>query len=138
MKLIKTKKVKKKVKTIYGYILINLLGWKIKDKFPDIKKSIVIFAPHTSYWDGLYGKLFIMQFDINYKFLSKKEFFKFPMKYFFKAFGSIPVYKNKELGIKGVIRETSDMKETMTEISKMYKNVNAKYPKNFILDKRYS
>ncbi len=79
-----------------------------------------------------------MQFDINYKFLSKKEFFKFPMKYFFKAFGSIPVYKNKELGIKGVIRETSDMKETMTEISKMYKNVNAKYPKNFILDKRYS
>ncbi|MCD4834328.1 MAG: 1-acyl-sn-glycerol-3-phosphate acyltransferase [Bacteroidales bacterium] len=76
--------------------LLDLFGWEIKGKFPDIKKSVVIFAPHTSYWDGLYGKLFLMQFDISYKFLSKKEFFKFPMRYFFKAFGSIPVYKSKE------------------------------------------
>ena len=83
------------MKDLSGYIL-DLLGWEINGEFPDIKKSVVIFAPHTSYWDGFYGKLFLMQFDINYKFLSKKEFFKFPLKYFFNAFGSIPVYKNKE------------------------------------------
>lgn len=76
--------------------LLYILGWEIKGEFPDIKKSIVIFAPHTSYWDGFFGKLYFMQSDINYKFLSKKEFFKFPIKYFFKAFGSIPVYNNKE------------------------------------------
>ena len=175
--------------------ILKTLGWKITGDFPNIDKSVIIFAPHTSYWDGFYGKLVLMQFNINYKFLSKKEFFKFPMKYFFKVFGSIPVYKNKEyinqivelynnnnklhiilspegqlaktdhwkkgfyyiasranvpivvgyidykkkkLGIKGVIRNISDMSETMNEISKMYKNVNAKYPENFILDKKYS
>jgi len=84
------------MKKVSIYILVNLLGWKIKGEFPDIKKSVVIFAPHTSYWDGLYGKLYLMQLDINYKFLSKKEFFKFPLKYFFRIFGSIPVYKNKD------------------------------------------
>lgn len=84
------------MKAISKFILINVLGWKIKGGFPDIKKSVVIFAPHTSYWDGLYGKLFLMQLDINYKFLTKKEFFKFPLKYFFRIFGSIPVYQNKE------------------------------------------
>jgi 1-acyl-sn-glycerol-3-phosphate acyltransferase len=84
------------MKIISGFILVHLLGWKIKGTFPDIKKSVVIFAPHTSYWDGLYGKLYLMQLDINYKFLSKKEFFKFPMKYFFIMFGSIPVFNNKE------------------------------------------
>ncbi|MGB4204191.1 MAG: 1-acyl-sn-glycerol-3-phosphate acyltransferase [Bacteroidales bacterium] len=84
------------MKKTYRYILVNLLGWKIKGEFPNIKKSIIIFAPHTSYWDGLYGKLHLMQLGINYKFLSKKEFFKFPLNYFFKIYGSIPVSKTKE------------------------------------------
>jgi 1-acyl-sn-glycerol-3-phosphate acyltransferase len=83
------------MKDLSGYIL-DLLGWEIKGEFPDIQKSVVIFAPHTSYWDGFYGKLYLMNTGINYKFLSKREFFRFPIKYFFKAFGSIPVYKNKE------------------------------------------
>jgi 1-acyl-sn-glycerol-3-phosphate acyltransferase len=182
------------VKELSQYIL-ELLGWEIKGKFPDLQKSVVIFAPHTSYWDGFYGKLFLMQMNINYKFLSKKEFFKFPLNYFFKAFGSIPVYKNKEyinqianlfnnnkdlhivlspegqlaktthwkkgfyymaekanvpivvgyidykkkeLGVKSVITENNNIKITMTEINKMYMNVNAKYPENFATDNRFS
>jgi 1-acyl-sn-glycerol-3-phosphate acyltransferase len=84
------------MKAIPKYILTGVLGWKIKGEFPGIKKSVIIFAPHTSYWDGIYGKLYLMQLDISYKFLSKKEFFKFPLKYFFILYGSIPVYKNKE------------------------------------------
>jgi 1-acyl-sn-glycerol-3-phosphate acyltransferase len=83
------------MKTISRYILVNLLGWRIAGKLPDIKKSVIIFAPHTSYWDGLYGKLYLMQLDVNYRFLSKKEFFKVPLKYFFKIYGSIPVSKTK-------------------------------------------
>ena len=183
------------MKTISRYILTDILSWKIIGEFPNIKKSVIIFAPHTSYWDGFYGKLFFMQININYKFLSKEEFFKFPLKYFFKAFGSIPAYKNKEyinqivelfnegkelhiilspeghlaktdhwkkgyyymakqanvpiivgyidykkkeIGIKKVFEGTSSMKETMKEICEMYKNVNAKYPENFTLDKRFS
>ena len=84
------------MKSISKFFLSVVLGWKINGTFPDIKKSVVIFAPHTSYWDGLYGKLYFMQLDINYKILSKKEFFKFTMKYFFLIFGSIPVYEKKE------------------------------------------
>lgn len=176
-------------------IFLFILGWKTKGSFPNLSKSIVIFAPHTSYWDGFYGKLFLMQMDINYKFLSKKEFFKFPLNILFKIYGSIPVsnnkeflneimslfdnskelhivlspegqlartdhwkkgfyymankadvpivvgyidFKKKEMGIKGVINDVSNMNNTINEISLMYKNVNAKYPENFCLDKRYS
>ena len=77
-------------------ILLKVLGWKAVGEMPPIEKSVIIFAPHTSYWDGLYGKLFLMQFGMNYKFLSKKEFFKFPLNLFFKLYGSIPVSNNKE------------------------------------------
>ena len=176
-------------------IILKSLGWKVIGKFPDIAKSVIIFAPHTSYCDGFYGKLFAMHMDINYRFLSKKEFFKFPLNYFFKLYGSIPVsrnkeyineivslfgvhgnlhiilspegqlpktdhwkkgfyymatkanvpivvsyidYSKKEMGIKEVIYDTDNMKETITSINTMYADVKGKYPENFILDKRYS
>ena len=186
--------LKTNMKTLSG-IILKINGWKVNSNFPDVKKSIIIFAPHTSYWDGFYGKLFLMQLKIKYKFLSKKEFFKFPLNYFFRLYGSIPVsrnneyideivslldknkklhivlspegqlaktdhwkkgfyymatranvpivvgyidYKKKEMGIKCVIKDTSYLKEIMVEISNIYKEINAKHPEKFILDKRYS
>jgi len=78
------------MKTISGRVL-EKLGWKIKGDFPDIKKSIIIFAPHTAHIDALYGKLGITELGINYKFLSKKELFFFPMNLLMKKFGSIAV-----------------------------------------------
>jgi 1-acyl-sn-glycerol-3-phosphate acyltransferase len=174
------------MKAICKYILTGIIGWKIKGEFPDIKKSVIIFAPHTSYWDGLYGKLYLMHLGIKYKFLSKKEFFKFPLKYFFIIFGSIPVYENKkyidyvvglfnnskelhlvlspeghlakvtrwkkgyfymavnvpivvsyldykkkEIGIKGVIYNSTNIGTVRKEIAELYSDVTAKYPENF-------
>jgi len=185
------KKKRCDMKTISRYILVNLLGWRIVGEFPDIKKSVIIFAPHTSYWDGFYGKLYLMQLDINYKFLSKKEFFKFPLKYFFRIFGSIPVdntkefidyiaglfnnskelhivlspeghlakvtrwkkgfyymanranvqiivgyidYKKKEIGIKKVIYNPTDICIVRKEVAQLYSDVTAKYPEKFSLE----
>ena len=181
------------VKTLGGpkYILSNILGWKIIGEFPEIKKSVIIFAPHTSYWDGFYGKLYLMQLGIKYKFLSKKEFFKFPLKYFFLIFGSIPVdntkefidyvaglvnnskelhivlspeghlakvtrwkkgyyymaekanipivvsfidYKKKEIGIKKVIYNPTNIGIVSNEIAELYSDVTAKYPEKFSLE----
>jgi len=78
------------MKTTNGKIL-KALGWKHLDEFPDIKKSILIFAPHTAHIDALYGKLGITEYQIKYTFLSKKELFFFPMNIIMKKFGSIPV-----------------------------------------------
>lgn len=79
------------LKTISGYILKDILGWKIKGDFPDLKKSITIFAPHTAHIDALYGKLGIVQMGVKYLFLSKKELFFFPMNIIMKKFGSMAV-----------------------------------------------
>ncbi|MCK9206880.1 MAG: 1-acyl-sn-glycerol-3-phosphate acyltransferase [Salinivirgaceae bacterium] len=84
------------METVYGYVLTKALGWKIGREFPDIKKSIIIFAPHTSYFDSVYGKLFINEIGIKHAFLSKKELFFFPMNVIMKWYGSIPVR-----GVKG-------------------------------------
>ncbi len=78
------------MKTISGNIL-KALGWKVIGEFPDIKKSITVFAPHTAHIDALYGKLGVTELGVKYKFLSKKELFFFPMNIVMKKFGSIPV-----------------------------------------------
>lgn len=82
--------------TISGYILTKVLGWKITGEFPNVKKSIIIFAPHTSYYDAVFGKLFLNEIGIKHRFLSKKELFFFPMNILMKWYGSIPIR-----GIKG-------------------------------------
>jgi 1-acyl-sn-glycerol-3-phosphate acyltransferase len=99
--------------TVYGLILSKLLGWKIKGEYPNINKSIIIFAPHTSYYDSVYGKLFLNDAGINHKFLSKKELFFFPFNIVMKWYGSIPVR-----GVKGenaiyLVAKMLDEKESL-------------------------
>ncbi len=179
------------MKTISGKVL-DRLGWKITSEFPDIKKSIIIFAPHTAHIDALYGKLGIAEMGIKYKFLSKKELFFFPMNIVMRKFGSIAVrgvkgknaiyqivdlfnnvdklhivispegyikkvtdwnrgfyymarkakvpiivayldYKQKEMGIKGVIYDVEDYHSVINQINSLYKGVSGKRPDQFVL-----
>lgn len=83
------------MRTVSGYILTTVLGWKITGEFPQLKKSVVIFAPHTSYYDAFYGKLFLNEIVVKYIILSKKELFFFPMNILMKWYGSVAV------GVKG-------------------------------------
>ncbi len=179
------------MKTISGKIL-DRIGWKVIGEFPNIKKSIIIFAPHTAHIDAFYGKLGITELGINYKFLSKKELFFFPMNLVMKKFGSIAVrgvknqnaiyqvvdifnntdelhivispegwikkvsdwnkgfyymalkanvpivvtyldYKEKEMGIKGVIYDIEDYDSVINQINTLYKGVSGKCPEQFVL-----
>lgn len=81
---------------IYGYVLSNIMGWKIIGDFPDIPKSVIIFAPHTSYFDGLIGKLYMKEIGVCHKFLSKKELFVFPLSFIMQWYGSIPVIRTNK------------------------------------------
>ncbi|MBT3384413.1 MAG: glycerol acyltransferase [Prolixibacteraceae bacterium] len=179
------------MKTFSGKIL-GKLGWKIKGDFPNIKKSVTIFAPHTAHIDAIYGKLGFTELGVKYKFLSKKELFFFPMNLVMKKFGSIPVrgvknknaiyqvvdlfndadelhivvspegwikrvtkwnkgfyymaskakvpivvayldYKEKTMGVKGVIYDTDDFKTVMQQINTLYNDVTGKCPEQFAL-----
>ncbi|HRH65767.1 MAG TPA: lysophospholipid acyltransferase family protein [Bacteroidia bacterium] len=67
-------------------------GWKINGDVPrDIKKYIIIVAPHTSNWDFPLGLAVrsIMKFPSN--FLGKKELFRPPFGWLFRKLGGFPV-----------------------------------------------
>jgi 1-acyl-sn-glycerol-3-phosphate acyltransferase len=79
-------------------------GWNIDATLPEnIKKAVVIMAPHTSYYDFMYGWLAFSANNIKGKFLIKKESFFFPFGYILKGLGGIPVDRsNSRNAIKSV------------------------------------
>jgi len=112
------------MKTISGKVL-SMLGWELIGKFPDVKKSIVIFAPHTAHIDAFYGKLGFSSLGIKYLFLSKKELFFFPMNLVMKKFGSMAVRgvegKNAIYQVVDILNHTDELNVVLSPEGRIYK-----------------
>lgn len=73
----------------------KVLGWQLAGNVTmskdTIKKAVIIGAPHTS-WQDFYIALLMRQvIGIKSNFVAKKELFKWPFKYYFKAIGGAPL-----------------------------------------------
>lgn len=77
--------------------LFLALGWKLVGNIPqDIKKAVVVVAPHTSNWDGFYGLLFCFVKQLPVKFAVKKEAMIFPIGPILKWMGAIPIDRKRK------------------------------------------
>lgn len=69
-----------------------LLGWKLdKGLNPNIKKCVLIQAPHTSNWDFVIGKLASYQYNLKPKIFIKDSLFFFPLGSLLRTLGGLPV-----------------------------------------------
>lgn len=101
------------MKNISKFVFYYLMGWKITNDFPtDIKKYIIIVAPHTSNLDFIIGIMvkFIKSVDI--KFIGKHTLFKSPYGFIFKALGGTPVNRSKS---KNMVQAIIDIYNTKDE-----------------------
>jgi 1-acyl-sn-glycerol-3-phosphate acyltransferase len=81
-------------------IILAIIGWKVVGKeYKNIKRCIVVMAPHTSNWDFVLGRLGYASLGMDVHFLIKKETFKFPLGYLIKAFGGIPVDRQRSTNV---------------------------------------
>jgi 1-acyl-sn-glycerol-3-phosphate acyltransferase len=77
--------------------LWKLWGWKLVGNSPDLKKFLIIVAPHTSNWDFFVGYLSQAYLDFSPNFLAKKELFSIPLVgWFLKRIGGYPVHRSKK------------------------------------------
>ena len=78
-------------------LLFKLNGWKIKGTVPtDLKKAVVIAAPHTSNWDFVYALAIFKQLKLKMRYLIKNEVNFFPLSILLKNTGAIPVERSKK------------------------------------------
>ncbi|MCA0153235.1 1-acyl-sn-glycerol-3-phosphate acyltransferase [Winogradskyella vincentii] len=77
------------------FIYFKILGWKIVGNTTfskeTIKKAVIIAVPHTSWHDFYIGLLLRQIVNIKTNFIGKKELFKWPFNYYFKAIGGRPI-----------------------------------------------
>ncbi len=96
---------------VLAKILLLVTGWRLEGAVPDLKKCVIIGAPHTSNWDFFFGMLYKLNYGLNIQFLMKDELFSFPFKRFFKLVGGIPVNRTRKNNLVDTLYEKFTQKE---------------------------
>jgi len=88
-------------------LYFKLSGWNTVGSIPqNVKKCIIIGAPHTSNWDFIYARLALYIFGYKINYLIKDSMFKNPIAaWFFKITGGIPVNRNKSTNLTGELAQ---------------------------------
>ncbi len=84
------------VRMISKFIFHKVLGWKLVGDFPrDLKKYVVIGAPHTSWKDFPIAIFARNTYGVKINFIGKASLFKPPFGFIFRALGGSPVDRSK-------------------------------------------
>lgn len=69
-------------------LLLRLGGWTSIGGHPDIPKAVIVAAPHTSNWDGVWGMIYTVAHGIDVRFYAKHSLFWFPLSILLRALGA--------------------------------------------------
>lgn len=59
--------------------VLRLGGWRMVGAFPDIPKAVLIAAPHSSNWDGVWGIAAKLAMGVRLSILGKHSLFRIPL-----------------------------------------------------------
>ena len=63
-----------------GRNVLRILGWRVIGEVPNLKKIILIGAPHTSNWDFVIAMATLLGLNIKMNWMAKHTIFKFGFK----------------------------------------------------------
>ncbi|MBS0431071.1 MAG: lysophospholipid acyltransferase family protein [Proteobacteria bacterium] len=84
---------------------IQYSGWRLEGELPDIPRAVVIAAPHSSWWDGVWGLLFKIALGMDISFMAKRELFAWPLGPLLRRLGGIPIGRHAAHGVVEQMRE---------------------------------
>lgn len=79
------------MKAFARFILSIILGWKMDELPTDIKKYVIIAAPHTSWVDFPIAMLYRVATGVMVHYVGKDSLFKGPFGFLFRKLGGFPV-----------------------------------------------
>jgi 1-acyl-sn-glycerol-3-phosphate acyltransferase len=81
--------------------LLRLSGWRLLGQLPDLPKLIIIGAPHSSYWDGIWGLMMKIGLGININIMIKREVLDGPLGIILRPIGLIAINRSAALNVVG-------------------------------------
>jgi 1-acyl-sn-glycerol-3-phosphate acyltransferase len=93
--------------------LLRSVGWRLLGQLPDVPKVIIIGAPHSSYWDGIWGLMMKIGLGININVMIKREVLDGPLGIILRPIGLIPINRSAALNVVGQMVERFQTHEKM-------------------------
>ena len=79
--------------------VLQRLGWHMEGEWPDLKKCVLIAAPHSSAWDVVIGLLVLQASGLQITFMGKQEAFKWPLGPLLRHYGGMSVNRSAPAGV---------------------------------------
>jgi len=77
-----------------GRSVLKALGWRVEGTIPDLKRFILIGAPHTSNWDFVLAMGCFLGLNLRVRWMAKNTIFKPGVTWFMEWLGGIPTDRN--------------------------------------------
>lgn len=78
---------------------IRRSGWRIVGELPNLPKLILIGAPHSSYWDGVWGLLMKSAIGLDLGVMIKREVLNGPFGPIVRRLGMIPIDRSAAMNV---------------------------------------
>ncbi|PIE90485.1 MAG: acyltransferase [Acidobacteria bacterium] len=81
-----------------GKLILLVLGWRLVGRIPNIKKCVLVLAPHTSNWDFVIALATYFKLGLHTHWFGKHTLFKGLFGRFLRYIGGIPVARHTQHG----------------------------------------
>ncbi len=94
-------------------LILRVAGWTIVGELPKVDKAVLIGAPHTSNWDGIWGMVWRVSTGTRINFFAKRSLFWFPLNYILRILGGVPIDRDRA---GGAVQQAIDLINTHSPI----------------------
>lgn len=82
-----------------GRTLLRVGGWRVVGMFPDLPRLVLIGAPHSSNWDGVWGFAAKLALGLDIRIVGKHQLFWWPLGPILRGLGVIEVDRDAAHGL---------------------------------------
>lgn len=82
-----------------GRSILRLGGWRMVGELPDVPRVVLIGAPHTSNWDGVWGFAAKIGLGLEIRILGKRELFWWPLGVLLRKLGVMAIDRGRSTGV---------------------------------------
>ncbi len=77
--------------------LLRRSGWQIRGQVPDVSKAVIIFAPHSSNWDGIWMYVATTAIGLDVSIMGKPVLFRIPvLSAILRRYGGFPASEDPD------------------------------------------
>ena len=96
-----------------SWLYLKATGWRVASDWPDIPKSVIVAAPHTSNWDGLTMLAVAGWYRVKLSWMGKAALVKGPFGWLVRRAGCVPVERSSSHDVVEQIRAAFSQRPVM-------------------------